>query len=70
MRSASTPLGGEFSASSGVLAENSGHSGRFSVFQVIHMYCRDMLVAFAATMVLYYGCVDGGDIGVNDGVVE
>ena len=26
MRSASTPLGGEFSASSGVLAENSGHS--------------------------------------------
>eukprot|EP00956_Cyclotella_meneghiniana_P009116 scaffold12492_cov36-Cyclotella_meneghiniana.AAC.10 len=26
MRSASTPLGGEFSGSSGVLAENSGHS--------------------------------------------
>ena len=30
MRSASTPLGGEFSASSGVLAENSGHSDKAS----------------------------------------
>eukprot|EP00956_Cyclotella_meneghiniana_P028936 scaffold68811_cov38-Cyclotella_meneghiniana.AAC.1 len=35
MRSASTPLGGEFSGSSGVLAENSGHSERQREFGLI-----------------------------------
>ena len=48
MRSASTPLGGEFSASSGVLAENSGHSGSGDrVTSLFHVKMRKMATLFS-----------------------